>query len=349
MANSLSRPLSHYGSLTILKAGVLSLLQDQGRIGHQHMGVSPSGVMDLWTAGWANRLVGNTPHVPQLEITHGGLAFAVSAPTVIALTGTPVKFTINGKRANLWQSYPLVSGDVVQIGQASPSSQPSSQPPSQPFTLLPGLRHYLAIRGGFVLTPILDSVSVNLREGIGGLSGFGSPLKRGDQLIFQASLAQTRLMLPAHKWSWWESDTELFSEQHLRVIPCAQYQAFPKILRRQLFSHHFTVSQQSNRMGYRLEGSHFRHDLPGMLSEPTGLGVIQIPNGGVPIVLLNDRQTLGGYPKLGAVAEIDCWRLGQMRPGQVIRFQLTSVVRAQVAKSALLTRMKQLKLQTPAS
>lgn len=327
------------GRLNVHKAGVLSLIQDKGRTGHQNIGVGTSGVIDPWSAGWANRLVGNGIHSAQLELTHGGLQFEVSAPTVIALTGAPLAFTINGTQAKLWQSYPLVAGDVVHIGQAT-------QLASQNSVVMPALRHYLAIRGGFLVTSVLDSVSANFREGMGGHTGSGKPLKRGEQLAFNSSLAQTRLMLPGHKWCWWQSDLELLSEQHVRVIPCAQYQTFPKHMRRQLFNCEFTISQQSNRMGYRLEGGQFQHNLPGMLSEATGLGAIQIPNGGAPIVLLNDRQTLGGYPKMGAVAEIDCWRLGQMRPGQTIRFQLTSIVRAQRAKSALLLRMEKLRMQT---
>jgi len=336
--DNMPNPLAPLGRLKVLKAGVLSLIQDQGRVGFQYIGVGTSGVVDPWCAGWANRLVGNAQSVALLELTHGGLHAEVTAPTVMALTGSAIPFHINGQPARLWQSYPLLPGDRLQIGQQSQQSEHS--------LLQPGLRHYLAIRGGFQIAPVLGSVSANLREGTGGLDRQGGALKTGGQLPYFTSLAQTRLMLPTRKWHWWESDVELLSEQHLRVIPCAQYHAFPKAMRQQLLSGQYTIAQQSNRMGYRLEGGDFKHSLPGMLSEATGLGAIQMPNGGTPIVLLNDRQTLGGYPKLGAVTEIDCWRLGQMRPGQTLRFQLTSIVRAQRAKSALLERIATLRLHS---
>lgn len=335
MANSSDNSLEHEGKLTIAKSGVLSLVQDRGRHGYQHLGIGMAGVVDPWCASWANRLVGNPFALPLLELTLGGLHFQVNAPSLIALTGSAIPFTINGRECRVWQSYPLSAGDRVSIGLPQQEQGDDSA--------MPGIRHYLSIRGGFLMPAVLNSVATNMREGMGGLNGKGRALERGDALIYRPSRAVTRLTLPQHKRQWWQSDLELCGEHFLRVIPCAQYKAFPKSLRKKLFSESLTIASQSNRMGYRFEEPLFSHSLPGMLSEATGLGALQLPNGGKPIVLLNDRQTLGGYPKLGSVAEIDCWRLAQMPPGQKIHFQLTSVVRAQRAKSELLNRLKKLR------
>lgn len=293
-------------------AGVLSLIQDRGRSGWMSAGVSQSGVMDRWSAFWANRLVGNPLYSALIETAMGGLQIVAQAPTLICLTGAEVEFYINDIACELWHSYRIATGDRIRLGFPQK-----------------GLRNYLAIRGGIQVQPKFGSVSTSTREGIGGITGRGLGLQKGDIIPYFASQSATPLYLPKSSREWWQLDLGLESDTHFRVIPTGQYKDFSKVLRRELLTRGFEVSNDSNRMAYRLSGTKLPHELPGMLSEATGLGAIQVPCDGTPIVLLNERQSLGGYPKLGAVCSVDCWRLSQMKPGDVIRFQLISVPRAQ--------------------
>lgn len=314
----------------VLRPGVLSLIQDFGRPRFMHTGVAQSGALDQWSAHWANKLCGNPNVLPLLEVSMGGLELVASEETTIAITGALLPVRINDAEVPMWQSLTIKSGDTITLGHSSKA-----------------LRTYLSVRGGFQVEPIFESASTSVREGIGGHAHLenrkakkwdsdaeqsatakqGLPLAKGDTLRYHASQANIQLMLPKRWQKWWQEDEELLSEQHIRVIPCAQYSIFPKNIRKALLSQTFTVSNDISRMGYRLSGPQLSHDLPGMLSEATALGAIQLPPSGNPIVLLNDRQTLGGYPKIGAVSPLDCWRLSQMKPADKVQFQLTSVAR----------------------
>ncbi|MCY7296348.1 biotin-dependent carboxyltransferase family protein [Alteromonas sp. a30] len=316
------------GFFTVIKPGILSLIQDRGRRGYAHDGISQSGVLDLWSAYWANKLCGNPLYSALIEVSMGGLELEASDSTLIAVSGADNVLKINGQPFESWQSVRIKAGDIVSVGFSSTA-----------------MRSYLAVRGGFQVNAAFGSVATNVREGIGGITGSGQALGKHDLLPYYPSAANAELTLSPRWRNWWKEDLELLSPQHFRLTPSHQYYDFPKTLRRSLLSEAFCVSQDISRMAYRLSGNELQHELPGMLSEATTLGDIQVPPNGHPIILLNDRQTLGGYSKLGALTNVDCWRLSQLKPNDVVRFQLTSVVRARKRLIELHRMMQELSLQ----
>lgn len=289
-------------SLTVIKPGTLSLLQDLGRIGHQHQGMSPGGPLDESAFLWANLLLDNPPRAAALEITLGGLSLRANAPTRIALTGADLQARLNGQPLQDWCSHAIATGDELQLGMARR-----------------GLRAYLAVTGGFTVTPRHGSCATVMREQIGGLHGDGRPLAAGDTLPFAPGEPPLpRCVAPSQIPDYRAPLT-------LRVLPGYQHAAFSGEALDAFFSAEFRISPRSDRMAYRLEGPRITAPAAGLLSEGISLGAIQVPPDGQPIVLLRDRQTIGGYPKLGCVASLDCSALAQRPPGSVLRFSRTTL------------------------
>ncbi len=309
----------------VIQSGILSLIQDKGRTRFLHAGMAQSGAMDGWSAYWANKLCGNPRYVPLIEISMGGIELEASDDTTIVVTGADTPAWLNQSEVSTWQTLHVRAGDKLKLGY--------------PKT---GLRNYIAVRGGFQVKPLFGSASASLREGVGGHNGNGSLLSKGEKLLYMPSKVALDLSLPTRWREWWKDEDELLSSRHFRLMPCNQYHSFPKSIRRAILSEPFTVSADISRMGYRLTGPSLSHALPGMMSEATALGAIQLPPSGEPIVLLNDRQTLGGYPKVGALSQIDCWRLSQKKPNETLYFQLTSIVRAQLRTHSMLSLMDDL-------
>ena len=165
---------------------------------------------------------------------------------------------------------------------------------------------------GFLIEPSFGSTATVVREGVGGLTG--DKLQAGDKLPCPEVLQRKRLYLPLERQPHYQGMTTV------RVIPGYQQSSFSRLQQRRFFSHAYTVSDRCDRMGYRLEGPAISCDIDGMLSEGICFGAIQIPADGQPIVLLNDRQTIGGYPKLGSALSLDAARLAQLRPGDTVHF-----------------------------
>lgn len=176
-----------------------------------------------------------------------------------------------------------------------------------------GARAYLAVAGGFTVIPSFGSVSTVVREGIGGLGG--DRVKQGDFLPCDELATERCLRLPEEFRPRYDGDATL------RVIPGYQQQAFSRFQQRLFFSSDYRVSDRCDRMGYRLEGAVIKPSIDGILSEGICLGAIQVPADGQPIVLMNDRQTIGGYPKIGSVMSLDIARLAQMMPGAMVGFE----------------------------
>lgn len=280
----------------VIKPGVLTLIQDLGRRGYQHLGVTTGGVLDERSARWANRLLDNAPQAPLLEICLGRLVLLSRAETQVALTGADLGLELNGHPCPPWRSFRVRPGDRLEFGYARE-----------------GLRAYLAVAGGFQLTPAFGSCSTVVREGIGGLDG--APLAAGDMLPCASGLAGlplVRLVPPCYR-----GET---GGLPLRVLPGYQFDAFSDRARRRFFGESYRVGNDSDRMGVRLEGPALHYDGGTILSQGIALGAIQVPPDGQPIVLLNDRQTIGGYPILGALLPLDLFRLAQARPGTPVRF-----------------------------
>ena len=294
--------------LKIIKPGIHSLLQDSGRTGWHSMGITSGGPLDRGAFYWANLLCDNPKEHAALEITLGGLVLESAVKTTLAVTGADIPLTIDNKPAELWQSHSINPGDRIELGFARS-----------------GVRAYLAVAGGFQVQPVFNSVATVTRERLGGLRGDGSPLKEGDLLP----------CLQPKDNSLWQLPNPLrpnYSEKNatLRVVLGYQEAAFTAAQKQQFFSAQYVVTRDCNAMGYRLEGEPIQPPVESMLSEGITLGAIQFPADGQPIVLLNDRQTIGGYPKIGSLLSLDIARLAQLPAGATVRFEPLPLEHAQI-------------------
>jgi biotin-dependent carboxylase-like uncharacterized protein len=279
--------------LRTLKPGMLTLVEDGGRYGYGALGITQSGPADRYSAAWANRLLDNRPDAPVLEITMGGAAFEALGTIRIAITGAKVPLRINDRPIVPWCTHTLQRGDRLTIGMATE-----------------GLRIYLGTDGGWTCKAILDSCSVTLREGLGKRIETDTVLTARS---FADDATPSRCAPPDARITFARLIT-------LRMIRSYHYDRFDPLAREQFLAQRFRVSSATDRMGCRLTGEPIAY--PGeILSEPTAYGAVQIPPDGQPIVLLNDRQTIGGYPIIGTVIAPDLFRLAQSRPGTQVRFE----------------------------
>jgi antagonist of KipI len=270
--------------------GFLTTVQDLGRFGWAHFGVSASGAADPFALRAGNLLVGNAENAAALEMTLLGGAFEFETGAVIALTGSDF-----GAGLPLWSSVEVKAGQTVRCG------------PSQS-----GARCYLSVRGGIGVPKVMGSASTHLATGVGGRA-----LRKGDVLPIGAeAVRQPRGAardVPA-----------LASGAALRVTAGPQAEAFGDELYRGLF----TVSEESNRMGLRLRGPALASPAGHMLTEGVALGAVQAPPDGQPIILFVEHQTTGGYPKPATVVSADFRRLGQLRPRDQVSFERVTIEQA---------------------
>lgn len=287
----------------VVKSGILSLLQDAGRFGYYKLGLTNGGPVDTLAFRWANRLCGNSLNETAIEVTLGGAQLVALQDMVIAVTGAQIPLTVNRRALSLWRSHNICEGDILHFGYAKT-----------------GLRCYLAVAGGFQLESQFGSTTTVVREGIGGLSG--GCLDKDDVLpAFKAHWKNHRQLPLKHIPSYPEALT-------LKMVLGYQYKYFGRQQKRQFFRNQYVVTADADRMGYRLKGVPIGSDISSMLSEGIALGSVQFPPDGQPIVLLNDRQTIGGYPKLGCVIPSDLNLLSQCKQGQKIRFEAISYSQA---------------------
>ncbi|GAA0561805.1 biotin-dependent carboxyltransferase family protein [Rheinheimera aquimaris] len=290
-------------SYTVLAPGVLSLLQDLGRFGQAALGLTTGGPMDPQSAYWANRLLSNPQGSTLIECSIGGLQLKANGSSYIAVTGANAALTINGKAAQAWTTHKVSNGDVIELAMASQ-----------------GLRCYLAVAGGFDVKPQFGSTSTVLREGVGGLNG--NKLQAGDSLPVAQVTSLPRLQLPV------QYRPQFNRILTLRLIEGYQAASFASTERQRFYLNSYQVTPQADRMGYKLKGSAIRCQQSQLLSEGICYGAVQIPPDGQPIVLLNDRQTLGGYPKIGSVLSLDCALLSQAGAGVEVYFTPISAEQA---------------------
>lgn len=286
-------------SLRVVQPGILSLLQDAGRQGMHRIGLTNGGPLDPEAFNYCNRLLQNAPGSTALEISFGGLQLEAQTETFICLTGAPMNLRINNHEQPRWEVLHVEAGDSISVEFAEQ-----------------GCRGYLGVAGGFDVEPSFGSTATVMRENIGGLNG--DKLQSGDILPCDEVRQRKHLYLPeAHQPHYQNEIT-------VRVIPGYQQKQFNRMQQRRFFSHAYTVSDRCDRMGYRLEGPAIDCDIEGILSEGICFGAIQVPADGQPIVLLNDRQTIGGYPKIGSALSLDAAHLCQLRPGGTVHFAAIS-------------------------
>ena len=307
-------------ALRVLAPGLMTTLQDLGRPGYQHLGVPVSGALDHVSLRAANLLVGNAAGVGALEIAYQGPTLQVEADSVrIAVAGGRATIDIlppdsdgsGGRRLAPYQSAHLLRGEVLKIGALTGSSVA-----------------YLAVEGGFDIAPVLGSQSTLIRASIGGLEG--RALRAGDVLPLRQGAAAEReeVMLPP---------IDLSPRGRVRVVLGPQDDYFTPAGLRALLESTYTVSQASDRMGMRLEGPPLEHSSKGynIVSDGIAHGSIQVPGNGLPIILLADRQTTGGYPKVATVISADMPALGRMMPGARIAFEAVDIAAAEAAARQL--------------
>lgn len=264
-------------------------------MGQHRIGLTNGGPLDPHAFEYCNRLLQNRAGTTALEISFGGLKLEAAVDTYICLTGAQMTLRINNHEQPRWEVLAIKAGDSISVDFAEQ-----------------GCRAYLGVAGGFQVAPSFGSTATVVREKIGGLNG--DKLQAGDELPCEAVTQLRHLYLPAEHQPHYQNLVTV------RVIPGYQQKHFSRYEQRRFFSHAYTVSDRCDRMGYRLEGPAIDCDIEGILSEGICFGAIQVPADGQPIVLLNDRQTIGGYPKIGSALSLDCGHLAQLRPGGTVHF-----------------------------
>jgi len=327
-------------SIEVISPGLSTTVQDLGRYGYQQYGVSVGGAMDEWALQMANLLVGNSYEEAVLEVTLVGPTLLFHSDMLIAVCGGDFSPTINQNPVLSNRPVWVKSGSVLQFGHARK-----------------GCRAYLAVAGGWDVPVVMGSRSTNVRGGFGGFAG--RMLKAGDQLShypgrpFGRFLAQQlgkkagTAPFAAAKWfiSAERFRVDSKAEAVVRVIRGEQFDDFSAASQQSFFEQSFRVSPQSDRMGYRLTGPMLTLASPReLISAAVTAGTIQVPPNGQPIILMADRQTIGGYPKIGYVARVDVGLVAQLRPGEAIRFVEISLRDAQLALSERDKRVKDIKL-----
>ena len=302
-------------SMVIVKPGMLSTFQDLGRFGQQHLGVSVAGAMDQRAHRLANVLVGNDPALATLEITLTGPTLRFTKPCCLALCGADLNATLNGQPFALNRPIIVRAKDELSFGVRQH-----------------GTRAYLAVHGGFALTPVLGSTSTYLRSAMGGWQG--RALRRDDEIPLLRPLKNKGLEdLAMDLWSlkiYLPGALAESRQPFVRLMKGQQWDEFTPESCAALLTEPYRISPDSERMGYRLQGAALLMTTPRqMISEGTTFGSIQVPAGGQPIILMADRQTTGGYPKIAYVASIDLPRLAQMGPGDMVSFKDISLEQAQ--------------------
>ncbi|MFT5419678.1 MAG: biotin-dependent carboxylase-like uncharacterized protein [Candidatus Endobugula sp.] len=293
-------------SLKIVHSNFLALIQDYGRYGYQSIGVTNGGPLDEHAFLWANYLLDNHYDAAQLEISYGSFSAVFTEDTMMAICGANLGCTLNQQEIFPWCSYAVKSGDVIQF--SSPVS---------------GLRCYLAVKGGFDIVKQLSSSSTVVREKLGGLSQNGAKLAKDDVLPYTSHSAETAKQVPFRFIPEYPKDIIL------RYMPNVS-QTSAGIDAQKKFSHkQYEVTQNIDRMGYRLSGEPIVTPLAGIISQGISMGAIQVPKDGQPIVLMRDRQTMGGYPLIGCVTYLDLSKLAQSLPGTKVSFHAIDVSEAE--------------------
>lgn len=366
--------------IEILKAGLLSTVQDLGRTGSRHLGVISAGAMDQVALRVANRLVGNEDDAAAIEIT-AGLPFSVvfRQATRIALTGADCRATLDGTPIHAWWSVPVAAGQTLALQSASHA-----------------MRAYLGVAGGIAVPLLLGSRSTDLKTAFGGANG--RALADGDTLAIGEHSAAQRDVATVATTTTDVSTTGTATAQQLttiaraalraaldqpafgvkspawcrlayagalpsataestsargngaealvvRVIPAAEYTMFDAAAQQAFWHADWTITPNSNRMGYRLSGPALKRTAKAndveLLSHAVLPGTIQVPPNGQPILLMGDAQTAGGYPKIGAVVTADLWLLAQARLTTTIGFVQCTRADALEAQRALLRYLAQ--------
>ncbi|MFJ4454616.1 biotin-dependent carboxyltransferase family protein [Pseudomonas sp. NPDC089392] len=283
--------------LQIEASTALCQLQDAGRFGVRHLGVTQGGALDWVAMHWANWLLGNPLAAPVVEVALGGFCVVAEQDCVLALAGADLDARVDDQPVAPWRSFALGKGQRLTLKQ-----------PRQ------GVRAYLAAPGGFQGEAVLGSCATVVREELGGIDGCGAALGKGQVLAFADALASVREVPATLRPTYAQKPV-------LDLVMGAQIGDFSGTSLFEAFNSDWTLDSRADRMGIRLLGPQLVYQGVPMISEGIPLGAVQVPPDGQPIVLLNDRQTIGGYPRLGALTPLALAQLAQCMPGAAVRFR----------------------------
>ena len=308
--------------LRVLRAGVLSTLQDLGRYGYQRFGVPVGGVMDEYSHRLANLVVGNDEREATLEVTLAGPRLQFTHDGLIALCGGDFQCIIDGGTVPMARPVLVRAGSVLDIGACRL-----------------GCRVYLAVAGGFDVPLVMNSKSTYLRGQLGGFHG--RALQRGDLLptgsastSLYPELRETSARHGSFRYPRWSVNANaaflVHGHHRVRFVPGRHWERVSEGIRQQFCSTQYRIGADSDRMGYRLEGPALELDpVLHVHSEAVTFGSIQLPPDGSPIVLMANRQTTGGYPRIGEVACVDLPLLAQLAPTDTLRFEPIALEQSQ--------------------
>ncbi|MFJ7450763.1 biotin-dependent carboxyltransferase family protein [Bacillus thuringiensis] len=296
----------------VLHAGMFTTVQDLGRSHYQQYGVPVGGAMDQSAIRMINMLVGNEENEAALEMTIMGPKLLIKKTTLLAIGGADMEPLLNGERIPLWRPILAEEGSMLCFGKVKS-----------------GCRAYVTFAGGIHIDHTMGSKSTYIRAAIGGIEG--RMLNKGDyfQIGAQPEMANRfiqDLQKDGRIKTKWAINNSVLSKykKHpkLRVITDFEYDQFTEESRKAFFTKEYKVSNYADRMGYRIEGEVLnRIEEKEVLSNPVTFGTIQVPNGGQPIILMADRQTTGGYPRMGNIISVDLPLLAQLKPGDYVSFE----------------------------
>lgn len=292
--------------IEIITPGILTTVQDFGRVGVMKNGFTQNGAMDRYSMTVANRLCGNCDSAPVLEMTVLGVTARFTQDTVVCVSGADFGAKINDKPIKRNKAYKINKGDILSMGAAKS-----------------GMRAYLAVAGGIVGEYVFGSASTNLKFAFGG--HFGKKLQSGDVLSIGTGA------FPLGDIDKWEiPESEYSKDAQLRVVLGPQNEMFTDEDIRLFLSQEYEVTAQSDRMGIRLSGEPLKSK-NGMdiISNGIVFGSVQVPNSGEPIILMADHQTTGGYAKIATVISVDLPRASQLSVGNTVRFKSVTVEEAE--------------------
>lgn len=284
-------------SFVVLKAQGQALLVDRGRQHAQSAGLSQGGSLDEYSFLWANHLLQNPHHCAVLEITLGNVSLQAQHNTMVAVTGADIPVQHNGNSVTPWSSFYVTQGDVIEVG----------------FFRGRGTRLYLAVKGGFDAPLLYGSRSCVPREQLGG-HRHGAPVQANDTLLCAERPTQTAAYTPP------TLQKLPHAGQRIRFMPSYQFADFSPTAQQIFTAAPYHLSPHIDRMGFRLTGAALPLPEKELRSEGITLGSIQISREGQPMVLMSDRQSIGGYLKIGVVYRVDLSLLAQLAPGQPVQF-----------------------------
>jgi antagonist of KipI len=293
--------------MKILKPGMYTTIQDEGRYNYQKSGMSVAGAMDQFSLRVANILVGNSDGEACLEATFMGPEIEFQGEAMIAVTGANIVPKINNMDIDMWCGIKVSDGDVLSFG-----------------TVKSGCRSYISIASGIDVPVVMGSKSTYVKGKVGGIDG--RTLKTGDEIKIESSEGEKftgSVNLPTKFIPCYNKDNIV------RVVMGPQDDYFTAEGINTFFNCSYEVTKEADRMGYRLSGTKISHkNSADVISDGITMGSVQVPGHGAPIIMMADRQTTGGYTKIATVITPDINIIGQLKPGDIVRFESIDIVEA---------------------